>query len=106
MIDLGQRFPDRQQGSNAEPFSVLLVRYGEPLDLTGATVTFRAVNARTTEVKISGTGSGSSNGVAEYEPTAGDLDTPGIYRCQMIATFTDGTVHRSEPIALRVLANP
>lgn len=105
-MDLGQRFPDRQQGSSAEPFSVQIVRYGEPLDLTGATVTFRAVNARTNDIKINGTGSGSNNGVAEYQPTAQDLDTPGIYRCQMIATFTDGTVHRSEPIALRVLGNP
>jgi hypothetical protein len=82
------------------------MRYGEPIDLTGATVTFRAVNARTSVIKINGTGSGSSNGVAEYQPTAADLDTPGLYRCQMIASFTDGTVHRSEPISLRVLANP
>lgn len=106
MIDLGQRFPDRQQGSNAEPFSVLLVRYGEPIDLTDATITFRAVNARTNDVKINGTGSGGSDGVAQYAPSAEDLDTPGLYRCQMIATFEDSTVHRSEPIALRVLGNP
>lgn len=105
MIDLGQRFPDRPVGSNAEPFSVQLVRYGEPIDLTDATITFRAVNALTSAVKISGTGSGSANGVAQYIPTLADLDTPGLYRCQMIATFTDA-VHRSEPISLRVYEVP
>lgn len=106
MLDLGQRFPDRPVGSNAEPFSVQLVRYGEPIDLTDATITFRAINARTNEVKIAAAGSGSANGVAEYAPTLADLDTPGIYRCQMIATFPDATVHRSEPLSLRVIASP
>lgn len=105
-MDLGQRFPDRPVGSNAEPFSVLLVRYGEPIDLTDAVVTFRAINARTNDVKINAAGSGSANGVAQYAPTLEDLDTAGFYRCQMIATFPDETVHRSEPIALRVIESP
>ncbi len=102
-----QRFPDRQQGSNAEPFAVQLVRYGVPIDLTTAIVTFRAVDAISGIAKIDdAAGTGAANGVAQYAPTLGDLDTPGEYRCQMVATWVDGRVHRSELIYLRVVANP
>lgn len=102
-----QRFLDRQVGSNAEPFAVQLVRYGVPVDLTEATITFRAVDAVTGTAKIdNAAGSGASNGVAQYAPRLEDLDTPGEYRCQMVAAWPDGRVQRSEVIYLRVIANP
>lgn len=100
-----QRFPDRQVGSNAEPLSVRMVQYGMPLDLTAATITFRAADAVSGDAKMTGTGTGASNGVASYQPTLTDLDTAGEYRCQFVATWPGGKVHRSEELWLRVLAN-
>lgn len=106
-MNLGQRFPERQVGSNSEPLSIQLVRYGAPLDLTDATVRFRMVDAISGVVKVaSGAGAGSSNGVASYTPALADLDTPGEYTCQFICTMADSTVHRSEVVYLRVLGNP
>jgi hypothetical protein len=100
-----QRFPDRQVGSNAEPLSLQMVRYGAPIDFTGATVTFRAVDALTGLVKINGAGQGADNGIVQYMPSPTDVDTPGEYACQFIATFADQSVQRSELIFLRVLPN-
>jgi hypothetical protein len=100
-----QRFPDRQVGSNAEPLSVQLVRYGVPIDFTSAAVHFTAVNALNDDVMMDGAGVGASNGVVQYQPTLADVAIAGEFRCQFVATFADQTVHRSEMIYLRVLSN-
>jgi len=106
-MNLGQRLPDRQVGSNSEPLSIQLVRYDQPIDLTEATVTCRMVDAISGAAKVAaGTGTGSSNGVASYAPALADLDTVGEYTVQFIATMPDGAVHRSELVYLRVLPNP
>jgi len=107
MIDLGQRFPDRQAGSNHEPLAVVMVRFGVPLDLTTAVITVRARAYDSGLLKIAdAVGTGSSNGVAQYAPTLGDLDTPGLYACQFTATYPDATVHRTPVIDLRLRPNP
>jgi hypothetical protein len=106
VIDLGQRFPDRQVGSNHEPIAVVMVRFGVPLDLSGASVTFSARSCESGVLKVdAAAGSGAANGVAQYAPTLADLDTAGIYHCQFVATYGDGTVHRTPIIELRLLPN-
>jgi hypothetical protein len=105
-MDLGQRFPDRQVGSNSEPFTAQLVRFGEPIDLSTASVSFSAIDDAGVAKVSSAAGNGSADGVASYQPTLADLDTPGLYACQFVAVFSDSTVYRSEVISLQVLPNP
>jgi hypothetical protein len=106
MIELGQRFSDRQVGSNHEPLAVVMVRFGVPLDLSSASVVFSARSCDTGQLKIhAALGSGATNGVAQYAPTLADLDTAGVYHCQFVATYGDGTVHRTPVIELRLLPN-
>lgn len=106
-----KRFADRQVGSNNEPLRIQFITgldaYGAPLDLTTAAVTFRMADAITGELIVADKpGTGASNGVASYQPTLAELDTPGEYACQFAAAYPDGTVQRSEVVWLRLLANP
>jgi hypothetical protein len=106
-----QRFPDRQAGSNAQPLTLQLVRFGRPIDLTGATVSFQAWDAISGgPAKMDAAGavgsSGPAAGVVVYEPSLDDVDTAGEYRCQFTAVLPGGSkVHRSEIVYLRILAN-
>jgi hypothetical protein len=106
MIDLGKRFPDRQFGSTDEPLELQLVRYGVPIDLTGASLAFSMVMFDDgTPMELQGTAGGSSNGIASYQPSELDLWPVGIYRCQFVATWPSGSVLRSELVQLRVFPN-
>lgn len=105
-MDLGRRFPDRQVGSNKEPFTCQLLVLGAPLDLSEASVTFSMIDAVTGTAKVSAAAAeGDADGNATYAPELTDVDTPGTYLCQFIATWQDGEVHRTEIISVRILPN-
>lgn len=106
MIDLGKRFPDRQYGSTSEPLELQLVRYGVPIDLTGAALAFSMVAFDDgAPVTLQGATTGSSNGIASYQPSELDIWPVGIYHCQYLVTWPSGTVLRSELVQLRVFPN-
>lgn len=98
-----QRLPDRFTGSNAEPFEILMMAVGGPVNLLGAVVRFRMAHALTGALKVDKLGTGTATGIASYRPTLADVDTAGEYVCQWIATFSDGRIHRSETVDLRLL---
>jgi len=104
MIDLGKRFPDRQVNSTNEPLELQLVRYGVPVDLSTAVLSFAMTNAITGEaLELQGAATGASNGVASYQPAAADVSAPGLYKCQFVAEWTAQNVLRSELVQLRIM---
>lgn len=70
---------------------------GEPLDLSAATVVWQMADHRTPGTFEVSAGAvefvtDGTDGQVRYEPTAADLDTPGLYFGNFKATFPDATV--------------
>lgn len=99
-----QHFDDRTTGSNFEQFIVFYTRFGQPIDLTGATstLTMTTKDGDPPIVKINAApcAAGSSNGRVVYQPTVIDLDTPGRYWIQTTTTMPGGEVLISERIGV------
>ena len=106
-MDLGRRFPNRQVGSNKAPFTAQLVNLGAPLDLSEATVTFSMIDVVSGAEKVSAAPAvGDDNGNATYTPALADVDTPGTYACQFIASCPSNVVHRTEILTVTIVPNP
>jgi hypothetical protein len=81
-----------------------------PLDLTGASVTFR-MRARGGAVKIAAgacTVITAASGIVEYPWAAGDTDTPGLYDAEFVATLPGAlplTAPADQHIEVKVVAN-
>lgn len=106
-IRLGLHLLDRQVGSTREVYTYRAEWYLMPLDLSNAVVTFVMVNADTQQVaQAGGLGAGSAEGVATYQPLPGDVDTPGIYKCQFRAAYADGAIWWKSPwLQARIFPN-
>lgn len=101
-----RRFPDRQVGSNHEPFACVITRYGEPLDLSAAIVTFTIRNKATSAKPIDGAAAtGDAEGNFAYTPTITEVATAGEYQGQIRLEFPDDTQTYTLLIDLRILAN-
>ena len=91
--------------SSFTPKTVLRDGYGNPVDLTGATVRFimRKYGASTPTVATAGeVVPPATNGEVRYEWVAGDLDIPGLYLAEWEVTYAadeietfpaDGYIH-------------
>jgi hypothetical protein len=101
-----RRFPDRQAGSNHEPFQARIVRYGEPVDLSAAVLFFTIKNRDDGTKPIdSQEASGDADGVFTYSPTIDEVSTPGNYQCQIRINYPDDSIHLTLLLELRILTN-
>lgn len=77
--------------------------------LTGAAVTFSMRRHRTGELQIADEAAvivSAATGIAEYQWSVGDTDTPGVYDAEFHVTLDDGSVltfPSDEYITVRVL---
>lgn len=90
----------RKRGDTREPFRSLLAAGGVPVALTADdTVRFlmvqrvgsKAVQAVAGVLAPDSDPSDPYHGWVTYQPTAGDVDTAGIFRQEWEVTFVDGT---------------
>jgi hypothetical protein len=101
-----RRFPDRQAGSNHEPFQARIVRYGEPVDLSAAVLFFTIKSREDGSKPIDNqVAEGSSDGVFTYAPSIAEVTAPGNYQCQITIDYPDDSVHISLLLDLRILTN-
>lgn len=72
----------------------LLDSAGNAIDLTGASVTLRLINAETETVKATKTAtvSDASGGVITVQWSSGDLDTAGRFYAEVAITYAGGEV--------------
>jgi hypothetical protein len=82
-------------GDTAPPIAVEVTSAGAPVDLTGATVTFRVRKPSGTVVLWAGTVTDGPAGVVEYEPEAGDIDEAGIWYFELEIDWGGGSVETS-----------
>lgn len=101
-----RRFPDRQVGSNHEPFQARIVRYGEPVDLSAAVLFFTITNREDGSKPIDDqTAEGDADGVFTYSPTVDEVSTAGNYQCQIRINYPDDSIHLTPLLDLRILTN-
>ena len=67
---------------------------GNPINITGASVTFRfrEVGSTTTKATINGSVTDGANGVCEFQWTNTALDTAGNFEGEIEITFSSGAV--------------
>lgn len=74
---------------------------GSPVNLTGATVTFKMRLAPAGDVKIAagvmGAVGNATLGRQKYSWVAADTDTPGTYEAQVKAVFSNGAIRTFPP---------
>jgi|SRR3990167_2311079 len=90
-----------KQNDTSPPLEVILRDgFGNPVDLTGATVKLYTRVKPAGTVKINGSAMGAVgnavNGRQSYTPTAAQNDTAGTYEAEIQVTFGNGAV-RSFP---------
>jgi hypothetical protein len=69
-------------------------------------LTFKIRNRDTGEVKIDDpAGDGSADGFFEYAPTVLEVNTAGVYQCQIKIQYPDDSGHYTLLLDLRILAN-
>lgn len=66
---------------------------GDPIDLTGATVSFIMYRrAGTEKVNRAATISDATNGVVQHTWQAADTDTAGVYRVKVKVVYSDSSI--------------
>jgi len=101
-----RRFPDRQQGSIHEPFTLQFLENGNPVDLSEETITFTIRNVADGDKPIDGEdASCDASGNFTYQPKDTELDDAGEYQAQIVVEYEDMTKTYLPPLDLRILAN-
>jgi hypothetical protein len=114
---LQPRFTDRRVGSTNEPMRYR-VMYGQcpaqfpydidPDDATdqGAAVSATLLCFDSSVLKLgTGTGHIEPNGWIVYQPSAADVDTPGLWYVELTVIVSAVSVYKSPSIALRLIQN-
>ena len=72
---------------------------GNPLDLTGATVTLVVVSPSTVRTTYPAAITSATAGTVAVTLNAAAIPTPGAYQLQWDVTFSDGSTGSTDPIA-------
>jgi len=86
----------RKVGDTGYPITATLYTNGVARDLTGSTVVIYMRNRTTRAIKINGSGVTvvtPTAGTVSYQPSAGDVDTEGVYDLEFRETTATGKVN-------------
>lgn len=85
-----------KKGNTREAIQVTLKRNGDAIDLSGSGVSvkfqMRKISSGTLKVDAEATIVDDVGGEVKYEWKDADVNTTGIYYCEFIVTYGDGTV--------------
>jgi hypothetical protein len=108
---LQPRFTDRRVGSTSEAMRYR-VMYGQcpaqfPVDPPpGSAVSATLLCFDSSVLKLgTGTGHVEANGWIVYQPSAADVDTPGLWYVELTVIVSAVAVYKSPSIALRLIQN-
>ena len=101
---MAKHYNDRVVGSNFEVFVVKWTRFGQPIDLTGATSTFtmETKDGVTKPIDDQPCAAGTDDGRVVFQATTAQLITPEDYWCRTKTVMPGGEQLISERIGLLI----